>query len=381
MNKILLPILGAIAGDMIGAPYELEGNRIKDIRFPIFSSNSYPTDDTVQTVAIMKWLALSNNLDKDDLCRILKSMCLKYPNAGYGHSFKVWLHSNNLSPYNSFGNGSAMRVASIALYATSINDVFDLAKKTAEVTHNHSEGIKGAQAVASAIYLAYHGFCKNNIKKFIEDKFKYNLDGSICSIRENYSFNATCQGGVPQAIMAFLESVDFEDAIRLAVSLGGDADTQASISGAIAAAFYKEIPSHILNWVKRYNIAEFDEIKSKFIESIFMQKEFGHMMCCVTNRDVYMKGIQSYTFACTDTFNVFVPKGTRLLIDLKEEDQSIISCKVLNNKDIITNQFIQDYKVINPNEIDSLYSLGICMTKEYFDVIDVDLVKTSDLNP
>ena len=105
------------------------------------------------------------------------------------------------------------------------------------------------------------------------------------------------------------------------------------------------------------------------------------MMCCVTNRDVYMKGIQSYTFACTDTFNMFVPKGTRLLIDLKEENQSIISCKVLNNKDIITNQFIQDSKVINPNEIDSLYSLGICMTKEYFDVIDVDLVKTSDLNP
>ena len=240
----LFPIYGAIAGDMIGAPYELKGTRIKDIRFPIVKSNSLPTDDTIQTVAMMKWVT-TREFESEDLVDILKTLCLKYPNAGYGHSYKMWLRSLNSEPYNSFGNGSAMRVAPIAVCATSINDVLELAQKSAEITHNHPEGIKGAQAVAAATYLAYHGFTKSNIREFVSTRFGYNLNDTIENIRKTYSFDSSCQGSVPQAIIAFLESVDFEDAIRLAVSLGGDADTQASIAGAIAGAFYKDIPCEI----------------------------------------------------------------------------------------------------------------------------------------
>ena len=215
----LFPIYGAIAGDMIGAPYELKGTRIKDIRFPIVKSNSLPTDDTIQTVAMMKWVT-TREFESEDLVDILKTLCLKYPDAGYGHSYKMWLRSLNSEPYNSFGNGSAMRVAPIAVCATSINDVLELAQKSAEITHNHPEGIKGAQAVAAATYLAYHGFTKSNIREFVSTRFGYNLNDTIENIRKTYSFDSSCQGSVPQAIIAFLESVDFEDAIRLAVSLG-----------------------------------------------------------------------------------------------------------------------------------------------------------------
>ena len=162
----------------------------------------------------------------------------KYINVGFGHAFKCWLRSDSPKPYNSWGNGSAMRVSSIGLACGTLQEVLDLAEQTASITHNHPEGIKGAQAVAASVYLAYWGFSKLNIKDSIEKTFEYNLNRSIEDIRETYSFDSSCQGSVPEAIIAFLESTNFEDAIRLAVSLGGDADTQASIAGAIAESYY-----------------------------------------------------------------------------------------------------------------------------------------------
>lgn len=377
----LFPIYGAIAGDMIGAPYELKGTRIKDIRFPIVKSNSLPTDDTIQTVAMMKWVT-TREFESEDLVDILKTLCLKYPDAGYGHSYKMWLRSLNSEPYNSFGNGSAMRVAPIAVCATSINDVLELAQKSAEITHNHPEGIKGAQAVAAATYLAYHGFTKSNIREFVSTRFGYNLNDTIENIRKTYSFDSSCQGSVPQAIIAFLESVDFEDAIRLAVSLGGDADTQASIAGAIAGAFYKDIPYEIINWVHNHVISEFKEIEPLYIETLNDLKSLGHQMCLITKRDMYMRGCQTYTFAATDFRYTYVPSGTRLYIDLKNiKESKWIPCKVLNNQEIISTQFIEEANVIAPGEIESLYSAGIYISSTQFDEVKIDIVNPLDINP
>ena len=375
----LFPIYGAIAGDMIGAPYELKGTRIKDIRFPIVKSNSLPTDDTIQTVAMMKWVT-TREFESEDLVDILKTLCLKYPDAGYGHSYKMWLRSLNSEPYNSFGNGSAMRVAPIAVCATSINDVLELAQKSAEITHNHPEGIKGAQAVAAATYLAYHGFTKSNIREFVSTRFGYNLNDTIENIRKTYSFDSSCQGSVPQAIIAFLESVDFEDAIRLAVSLGGDADTQASIAGAIAGAFYKDIPYEIINWVHNHVISEFKEIEPLYIETLNDLKSLGHQMCLITKRDMYMRGCQTYTFAATDFRYTYVPSGTRLYIDLKNiKESKWIPCKVLNNQEIISTQFIEEANVIAPGEIESLYSAGIYISSTQFDEVKIDIVNPLDI--
>ena len=377
----LFPIYGAIAGDMIGAPYELKGTRIKDIRFPIVKSNSLPTDDTIQTVAMMKWVT-TREFESEDLVDILKTLCLKYPDAGYGHSYKMWLRSLNSEPYNSFGNGSAMRVAPIAVCATSINDVLELAQKSAEITHNHPEGIKGAQAVAAATYLAYHGFTKSNIREFVSTRFGYNLNDTIENIRKTYSFDSSCQGSVPQAIIAFLESVDFEDAIRLAVSLGGDADTQASIAGAIAGAFYKDIPYEIINWVHNHVISEFKEIEPLYIETLNDLKSLGHQMCLITKRDMYMRGCQTYTFAATDFRYTYVPSGTRLYIDLKNiKESKWIPCKVLNNQENISKQFIEEANVIAPGEIESLYSAGIYISSTQFDEVKIDIVNPLDINP
>lgn len=240
-----LPIIGAIAGDVIGAPYELKGTRIKTESFPLFPEKLTFTDDTVLTLAIAKWV-INRNLNLSDTVHAIGR---KYKNVGFGHAFKEWLRSEIHSPYNSLGNGSAMRVSPVGVIGKDIIEVLDMAKYTAEITHNHPDGIRGAQAVASAIFLSFHGYSKEYIKDFIESKFKYDLSKTISEIRPDYDFDATCTGSVPQAIIAFLESKSVEHAIRLAVSLGGDADTQASIAGSIASAYYKNIPIDISNKV------------------------------------------------------------------------------------------------------------------------------------
>ncbi len=236
-------MLGAIAGDIIGSVYEWHNIKTKD--FPLFKRNSDFTDDTVLTVAIAD--AIINNKPYN---LKLKEYYKRYPKRGYGASFQGWGKSDNMQPYNSWGNGSAMRVSAVGFAFDELETVLLEAKKSAEVTHNHPEGIKGTQATASAIFLARKGKNKIEIKTFIEDNFAYNLNETLAEIRPNYKFDVSCQGSVPQAIIAFLESENYEDAIRNAISLGGDSDTIACLCGGIAEAFYGGIPEYIASETK-----------------------------------------------------------------------------------------------------------------------------------
>ena len=228
-------MLGAIAGDIIGSRFEHDP--IKTTEFELFHPDCRFTDDSVLTLAVADHILLGS-----DLTSLLKEYFNQHPDAGYGPRFQEWALSPSREPYNSFGNGSAMRVSPVGFAFDSIEIVLDKAKATAEVTHNHPEGIKGAQATAAAIFLARTGNSKEQIKDFIEGHFQYNLRDSLDTLRPQYRFDVTCQGSVPQAIIAFLESENFEDAIRKAVSLGGDSDTQACIAGGIAHAFYGKLP-------------------------------------------------------------------------------------------------------------------------------------------
>ena len=203
-------------------------------------------------------------LNNKDFSNTIWEYGRKYRGRGYGGNFRNWLDSDNPKPYGSFGNGSAMRVSAVGYAFNDLQTVLDVAKQTADVTHNHPEGIKGAQATASAIYLARNGKLKKEIKDYLIKTFDYDLDFTLDSIRPTYSFDVTCQGSVPQAIVAFLESTDFENSIRLAISIGGDSDTIACITGGIAAAYYKEIPKRILEFVSSKLPNEFIEILNRF---------------------------------------------------------------------------------------------------------------------
>jgi ADP-ribosylglycohydrolase len=234
-------MLGAIAGDVIGSLYEFNNVDKSDYQsFELFSNESDFTDDTVLTVATADWI-----LGKGDLAKKYKSYCNAYPGRGYGARFRDWADSKSNKPYNSFGNGSAMRVSPVSLAYNNIEDVLFYAKSSAEVTHNHPEGIKGAQAAAAAGFLARCGKDKKYIKKYIENQFEYNLDEPIESIIKYYGFDESCRGTVPQAIRVFLESENFEDSIRKAIYLGGDSDTVACIAGGIAENFFGGVPQEI----------------------------------------------------------------------------------------------------------------------------------------
>lgn len=236
-------MLGAILGDIIGAPYEFNFNNIKTVDFPLFNERSEFTDDTVMSVAVAN--ALVKTYGKDDetiraeLVRQMQNLGRRYPDAGYGGNFWDWLFTaDNPQPYNSFGNGSAMRVSSAGWLYETLEETLHAARLTAEVTHNHPEGIKGAEATAAAIFLARNGKSKEEIKDYIVKNFGYDLDTTLDEIRPSYYMDETCQGSVPQAIRAFLEGCDYESTVRLAVSIGGDSDTIACIAGGIAEAFY-----------------------------------------------------------------------------------------------------------------------------------------------
>ncbi len=250
-------MIGAIAGDIIGSVFEQQP--IKSTAFPLFKPASRFTDDTVLTVAIADAI-----LHDRDVATVLKTYGRRYPTAGYGMSFFSWMQSDDLRPYNSWGNGSAMRVSAVGFAFDSIREVLSAAQRTASVTHNHPEGIKGAQATALAIFLARQGADKTDIRHHIHDQFQYSLDRSLADIRPHYTFDVSCQGSVPESIIAFLESKDFEDAVRLAVSLGGDSDTMASIAGGIAQAYYRHIPPEIIEQVRCRLPEAFLEIIEKF---------------------------------------------------------------------------------------------------------------------
>ncbi|MCA1765537.1 MAG: ADP-ribosylglycohydrolase family protein [Desulfobulbaceae bacterium] len=231
-------MIGAIAGDIIGSVYEGSGFKGRD--FPLFAGNCRFTDDTVLTVAVAaKLLYGGSYLDR------FREYFHAYPRAGYGGSFIRWAASGERRPYNSWGNGSAMRVSPVGFAGASLDEVRAEARESAAVTHNHPEGIRGAQATAVAVYLARTGRKKPEIKAHIEQKFGYDLGGRLDEIRKWYRFDVSCQGSVPQSIIAFLEADCYEDAIRNAISLGGDADTMACISGGIAEAYYGGVPDTI----------------------------------------------------------------------------------------------------------------------------------------
>jgi ADP-ribosylglycohydrolase len=231
-------MLGAIAGDGIGSVHERARTKKKD--FPLFVPESRFTDDTVLTVAVADCL-----LNKREYADAFHDYFAAYPNAGYGKTFYMWATARRREPYQSFGNGSAMRVSPVAYAKDTLEEVLDEAKRSAQRTHDHVEGIRGAQATAAAVFLARTGATKEQIKQFIVERFDYFLDDTLDGMRPTYQFDATCQGSVPQAIIAFLESTDFEDAVRNAISLGGDADTMACIAGAIAEAHYGGVPPAI----------------------------------------------------------------------------------------------------------------------------------------
>lgn len=240
-------MLGAIAGDIIGSLYENLRTKRKDFR--LFTPLSFYTDDTVLTVAVADAL-----LTGKDYGSTIRTYARRHPLRGYGPKFLLWMISPSSRPYNSLGNGSAMRVSPVAHAFKTEEEVLVHARRSAECTHNHPEGIKGAQATALAIFMARNGASKTEIRAAISSRYGYDLSRRIDAIRPTYRINLTCPGSVPEAIIAFLDSENFEDAIRNAVSLGGDADTQAAIAGAIAESFYGEIPMEILNGItKRLN--------------------------------------------------------------------------------------------------------------------------------
>ena len=232
---------GAILGDIVGSPYEFDAIDTTD--FPLLSDDSMFTDDSVVTIAVADVLleAGKNPEEKEvkkALIKSFKKWGARYPFAGYGGKFHHWLFSDMTEPYGSYGNGSAMRVSAAGWLYDTMEMTRRVARWTAEITHNHPFGIDGAEATAAAIFMARNGSSKQEIKDYIQKEFDYNLDRTCDQIRPDYEFDETCQGTVPEAIVAFLDSKDYEDAIRLAVSLGGDADTQACITGGIAEAFY-----------------------------------------------------------------------------------------------------------------------------------------------
>lgn len=232
-------MLGAITGDIIGAPYEF--NNIRTTQFPLFDSKiCFFTDDSILTIALADAI-----LHDQDYAQTMRAYYRCYPNASYGARFRDWACNLYSAPYNSWGNGSAMRISPVGYAFNTLEEVLQKAEHYTEITHNHPEGIKGALATASAIFLARTGQSKAQIKSYVESNFGYNLSRSCDEIRPHYLFNESCQETVPEAICAFLESTDFENAVRLAVSLGGDSDTLTCITGGIAQAFYGGVPKEI----------------------------------------------------------------------------------------------------------------------------------------
>ena len=252
-------MLGAIAGDIIGSVYEWRP--IKTTGFPLFQPGSCFTDDTVLTVAVAQAI-----LTGGDYAAVLRDVGRRYPNAGYGGTFIQWLHDERMGPYNSWGNGSAMRVSPVGWAYDDPVQLLAAAEASAAVSHNHPEGIKGAQAVALAIYRARTGASKEDIREETAVRFQYDLSRTLDEIRPGYSFDVSCRGSVPEAIIAFLESDDYETAVRLAISLGGDSDTMACIAGAIAEAFYGGVPDTIAHETRQRLPADFLSIIGQFHE-------------------------------------------------------------------------------------------------------------------
>ena len=255
-------MLGAIIGDIVGSRFEFNNHKSKD--FDLFTEDCFFTDDTVMTLAVARAILdyqqgdyntiesafVDENKFKESVIKWMQKLGRHYPCCGYGGKFIEWMYEDNPQPYNSFGNGSAMRVGSVGFYASSLPETIRLSRLVTEVSHNHYEGIKGAEATSVCVFLANNGNKKDEIKRIVE-KYYYKLNFTLDDIRDTYQFNETCQNTVPQAIEAFLESTDFEDAIRNAISIGGDSDTIAAITGSIAEAYYG-VPNRLQKKAESY---------------------------------------------------------------------------------------------------------------------------------
>lgn len=237
-------MIGAIAGDIIGSVYERHPIKSKD--FPLFHPRCRFTDDSVLTIAVAEAILTGQPYE-----RAIQEIGRRYPGAGYGASFMAWLFCDQPRPYNSWGNGAAMRVSPVGFAFDREEDVLSEAEKTARISHNHPEGVKGAQATALAVFLSRMGYSRDEIRERISRQFGYNLSRTVDDIRPAYSFDISCQGTVPEAITAFLDSKSYEDAVRNAISLGGDSDTLACITGGIAEAFYGSVPEEVRARVKQ----------------------------------------------------------------------------------------------------------------------------------
>lgn len=270
---------GAILGDMIGSPYEFDmGDKTKD--FPLFSEYSRFTDDSVMTIAVADaFLDAQPNADiewiRNRLVRGMQRYGKEFPHAGYGGMFRRWLRSKDPQPYGSYGNGSAMRVSAVAWIYDDLETVRSMARLSAEVTHNHQEGIKGAEATASAIYLARTGKSKEEIQTYIVENFGYDLSRTCDEIRPGYYHKESCQETVPEAITAFLEGESFEDVIRTAVSLGGDCDTLTCIAGAMAEGFYG-VPEELKQECRNRLGKNLLEVLKHFDEYLAFRKQLMH---------------------------------------------------------------------------------------------------------
>ena len=260
-------MLGAIIGDIVGSRFEFHNHKSK--KFNLFHIDCFFTDDSVMTVAIVNAFMTCEDYSNlsEDVIKSMVNIGRRYPYCGYGSRFLTWIFSDKHEPYNSYGNGSAMRVSACGFIAKSIQEAKDLSYKVTCISHNHAEGIKGAEATAVAIFLARQGKTIDEIREYINEHY-YKLNFTLDKIRDTYEFNESCQGTVPQAITAFLESTSFEDAIRNAISIGGDSDTMAAITGGIAEAYYG-IPDWIIDRAKSFLDPTLKNIIAKFYEFKF----------------------------------------------------------------------------------------------------------------
>jgi len=250
-------MLGAMIGDIVGSIYEW--HNIKTTEFDFFEEKCFFTDDTVLTAATAKAL-----MTDGDYTAAYQDFARRYPRRGYGGNFSQWIWSDNPQPYNSWGNGSAMRDSPVGFAFDTVEDVLAEAERSASVTHNHPEGIKGAQSTALAILMGREGASQADIRAEISGRFGYDLDRTLAKIRPSYTFDVSCQGSVPEAILAFLESEGYENAVRKAISLGGDSDTIACITGGIAQAFYGGVPQELAERGKSFLPDEFRQILQDF---------------------------------------------------------------------------------------------------------------------
>ena len=347
---------GAILGDIIGSPFEFDrGDKTKD--FKLFSRRSHFTDDSVMTLAVCEAL-LKVGQDvtvkeiEDAVISSMQSWGRRYPHAGYGGYFRRWLTARHPEPYNSYGNGSAMRVSAAGWLYDSLEKTRVVAKATANVTHNHPEGIKGAEATASAIFMARNGSSKEEIKKYIENEFHYDLNRTLNEIRPGYHMDETCQKTIPEAIIAFLEAKDFEDAIRNAVSLGGDTDTLGAITGSIAEAYYG-IPEWLITECRKRINKDMRIVLDDFNDVLSNQDDFPN-----SNKMIENAIDQYYVQNNKDGMLVFMKN---LLISIEQGGELVVP-------------YITTHSILSKEQLNSI-SIGDTFTLDHDVKLKLETVK------